>query len=372
MRILLVLATSTGGVGTHVRALAQHLALSHDVAILAPALTVAHFGLTDLDGVEVLETPINTHIHPRDWASLRQIRSHIEYFQPEIIHAHGFRAGLLTLLARSNTTVPIVVSWHNQVSSTGVKRWIETRVESFIATRADLTIGASTDLVDRARQVGATNAVFAPVAAPPPHHVEEAERHELRGQLLSGLDHGGLLGLAVGRVAPQKNYDLLISIAQRLRDVPINFCIAGAADDAVLSHLQNRIDSTDLGKARITFLGARSDITTLMAAADFYVLTSHWEARALVVQEALIAGLPIVASDVGGIPELVGQGGELVDPHREDAAEAFAQIIRSFLDPTVRKELSRKAYERGQELPTEADVAEIVLRIYRGLLIPRE
>ncbi|HLS00494.1 MAG TPA: glycosyltransferase, partial [Beutenbergiaceae bacterium] len=191
---------------------------------------------------------------------------------------------------------------------------------------------------------------------------------ELRQQLVSGLDHGGLLGLAVGRVAPQKNYDLLISIAQHLRDVPINFCIAGAADEEVLNHLQNRIHSTDLGKARITFLGARTDITTLMAAADFYILTSHWEARALVVQEALIAGLPIVASDVGGIPELVEGSGELVDPHTPDAAEDFAQVIRSFLNPQTRLLLSRKARERGQDLPDEDDVAAVILDLYRDLL----
>lgn len=363
-----MLGTSTGGVGTHVRALARDLSASHEVAIAAPPSTLEHFSLPDLPGVRPLVCHISTQMHPRDASSIRELRGHIGSFSPDVIHAHGFRAGLLTLLARGSSPVPVVVSWHNQASGAGWRRRVQQWVESYIARRADLTLGASEDLAERARQVGGSNVEFAPVAAPELARVPAQDAAALRRELLGSRPDGAVLGLLVGRIAPQKNYPLLIEAATHLTDLPVTFVIAGAADEDLLSELRQTLARTDLGGVQIEFLGPRSDVGALMAAADLYVLTSHWEARALVLQEALIAGLPIVASDAGGIPELVGDAGVLIDPHSPAAPEEFAGAIRSLMDPAARTEWGRRAAERGATLPDEAEVAATLESHYERLI----
>ena len=364
MRILQILATSTGGVGTHVRALARELSAAHEVAVLAPPPTLAHFDFAAAGPIATFPVDMSTRLHPRDAQAVRAMRARLREFGPDVVHAHGFRAGFLTLLARS-PAVPVVVSWHNQASGRGLKGWVEGRVEAFVARRADLTLGASEDLVDRARQVGGARVSFAPVAAPAPAPVADAERRAARRELLG--PGGGVLCLMVGRVAPQKNYELLLEVAERLRGHRLTFAIAGAADAELLAALRRRLAGMDLGGVRVEFLGPRTDVPALMTAADVYVLTSHWEARALVVQEALVAGLPIVASAVGGIPGLVGEAGILIDPARAGAADDFARAIADLTDPAAREAWAHRARERGRTLPGEAEVAKIITAHYAAL-----
>ena len=311
---------------------------------------------------------MSTQLHPRDVTSVRELRRRIHHFAPDIIHAHGFRAGLLALLAARRSPVPVVVSWHNQASGRGIKQKLEHGVESFIARRADLTLGASEDLADRARSVGGTRVDFAPVAAPAPKVVTPAETEALRRELLAGFPSDAILALMVGRVAPQKNYELLIDIAEQLTDLPLQIVIAGAADADVQAELTERLARTDLGAAQVTFLGPRNDVSALMSAADCYILTSHWEARALVLQEALAAELPIVASKVGGIPELIAGAGVLVNPASPTAADEFAGAIRELSDPAARSEWSARARARAEELPDEEAVARNLERHYTELL----
>lgn len=367
MRILLTLGTSTGGVGTHVHALARDLAVNHTVAIAAPPSTVSHFSLTEIPGVTVFPCEMSTQIHFRDFFSVRRMRTIVDEFHPEVVHAHGFRAGLITLLAPS--VCPTVVSWHNQAAGSGVKRFLQGLVETFIARRADLVLGASEDLAERARAVGGQNVAFAPVAAPAPVWSTEDEIDSLRAALLNG-DNTRLLGLMVGRVAPQKNYPLLIETLRRLTSSPVHMVIAGAADDAELERVNALIQSTDLGKSTVTFLGPRSDVSALMQAADFYLLTSHWEARALVVQEALIAGLPIIAADVGGIPSLVEDAGILIDPASPSAPDQFAEAIDRMGGSESRATWAKRAQERGSELPDESEVSQILVTHYQDLIHP--
>lgn len=353
------------------QSLARELSPGHDVAILAPPSTIAHFRFDEDPGITALPWEFGTRLHPRDLLGLGRVRRTIEQFGPDVVHAHGFRAGLLTLLALRRRRFPVIVSWHNQASATGVAGKVEAVAESFVARRADLTLGASEDLVQRARDVGGRNVVFAPVAAPAPAEVDPRAVADLRSTLLEGFPPGAQVGTMVGRVAPQKNYGLLIDIAELLTDVPLHIVIAGAADDDVKAGLERRMAGLDLGQVQITFLGPRDDVTALLAASDFYLLTSHWEARALVIQEALLAGLPVIASDVGGIPGLVGDAGILIDPAAPDAPEGFARAVRDLQEPQARRRWSERARLRSAELPDEPEVARLMEQHYRDALRSR-
>ena len=96
------------------------------------------------------------------------------------------------------------------------------------------------------------------------------------------------------------------------------------------------------------------------------MLTSVWEARALVLQEALIAGKAIVATATGGSPELVGDAGILVaDDDDRALAEAVAELAS---DPARRAELGARARARAAQLPDEREVADKLVSLYTELL----
>jgi glycosyltransferase involved in cell wall biosynthesis len=391
MRIVFTIGTSTGGVGTHVHALARDLAAAgHEIGVIGPAATDEHFGFSLLPGVRFGVLELGTGIGASDAALIRRQRTLLRSFAPQIVHAHGFRAGLITLLTlRTLKSRPkFVLSLHNQASGQGLRGRVETRVETMLARGTDLVLGASTDLVDRARELGAQTARFLPAAAPEVTPVSAEAAAATRANLAEEFDFdpGALIVLAVGRVAKQKNYPMLVRALARLGEgnrqaqgnrqnegnrqtegnqpSEIVALIAGAADDEVLAEVRAQYDDAAAASAipALHFLGPRDDIAELAAAADIYALTSVWEARALVLQEALISGKAIVATATGGSAELVGDAGILID-HDDDAAfaEAVAELA---VDPARRAELGTRARARGAELPDEREVAEELAGLY--------
>lgn len=393
MKIVYVIGTSTGGVGTHVRALARDIAAAgHEVGVIGPPETDEHFGFSALPGVRFAALTVGTGIGPGDIASVARLRTLISSFSPEIVHAHGFRAGILCLPAvRSLTGRPrFILSLHNQAGARGLRGRVETGIETLLAKGADVTIGASIDLVERARELGASDARFVPAAAPKvtmvPAEVARATRDRLASEL--GFDDSAVLILSVGRVAPQKNYPMLVRAIGRLSEharssqhTPDSehtsgsenrpefvFIVAGAADEDVLAEVRTQYADliTTSAAPALHFLGPRDDIAELGAASDLYVLTSVWEARALVLQEALITGQAIIATKGGGTAELVGDAGILIDSD-DDAALAQA-ITEVATDSELRRGLQERAATRGASLPDEAAVAEELLGIYQELM----
>lgn len=143
------------------------------------------------------------------------------------------------------------------------------------------------------------------------------------------------------RLAPQKNHaGLLDAFALGpARDPRAHLLLCG--DGPLRESLESRARA--LGLTRVRFLGERHDVASLLAAADVAVLASHWEGSPLAVMEAMAAGKPVVATAVGGVPELVHDGRTaLLVPPRQP--RALAQALRHLLDdPTLRQRLATAA-----------------------------
>src|SRR5439155_1128141 len=188
-------------------------------------------------------------------------------------------------------------------------------LERRVARLADVTLGASTDLVARALAAGGRDvrpgAVAAPVLPPPSRPAAEV-RDEL------GVAEGQPLLLSVGRLHPQKGYDVLIDAAARWRGRTPSPVVAVAGTGPVYLGLAAHASAA---RAPVLLLGYRDDVSDLLGAADLAVVTSIWEARQLFAQEALRAGVPLVATSVGGLPELVGEAAVLVPPKDVDAVD---------------------------------------------------
>ncbi len=359
MRIVLVLATSTGGIGQHVRSLAAGLHRRGDaVTVAGPQTTEERFGFRAV-GADFV--PIDVSAGPRpvaDLVAVRTLRALIRRRHCDVVHAHGLRAGLVAGVAIP-CRIPLVVTWHNALLGTGPRRKLLLPLELFAARRATVLLGASQDLVERARRLGARDARPGPVAAPP-----LGLPMRTPAQVRAGLGVGARpLVLAVGRLAPQKDYDVLLDAAASWRTrTPVPLVLV-AGDGPERDRLRARIDSARLP---VQLLGHRSDIHDLLGAADVAVLTSRWEARALVAQEALRAGVPLVATAVGGVPELVADAALLVPPG--DAAAVAEGVSAVLDDPVLAERLRVVGRERAATWPDEDDTVAQVSAVYHEVM----
>ena len=342
MRIAQLLTASTGGIGRHVASLAPRLtARGHTVRVFCPSLT-ADIQQFQTRGISV--APLSRLADLRD---------------ADVVHAHGYKAAGLAALAGLAWPVPLVVTWHNAVLGDGRSAAAARAVQAAMARSADLTLGASSDLVAVARQLGAGRARLGPVAAPvlpPPRQSRDAVRESL------GVRTGEALAVTVGRLAPQKNLGMLLDVAAAVRDrAEVSFVVVG--DGPQQDELAERIRTDG---SRVLLLGRRDDVADLLRAADVAVLTSRWEARALVAQEALLAGVPLLATRVGGIEELVGDAAVLVE--LDDVDAAARALIRLAGDPGWRADLAARGRARASTWPGEDEVADDVAAAYAEVL----
>ncbi|WP_354642870.1 glycosyltransferase family 4 protein [Kitasatospora camelliae] len=376
LHAVLVLAGSTGGIGAHVRSLAEGL-VAHGVQVT----------VCGPDGTDTLHgfSRTGARFHPveitptagarSDAAAIGELRR--AFTGADVVHAHGMRAGLLSDLALRTAgrfpglrpQTPLVVTSHHAMLATGMERRLQRLMERRVVRAADLVLGASSDLVARARELGATDARLGPVAAPP-LPAATLQRAAAREALLGSGPATGEpsaedrpVVLAIGRLVPQKSFDLLLDAVPRFAPGGDDPLVLLAGDGPERQALKTRIAAE---KLPVDMLGYRTDIPDLLAAADVVVLSSRWEARSLVVQEAMRAGVPVVSTSVGGVPELVGDAAVLVPPG--DAA-ALGTAVRDLLrNPARRAELAEAGRQQALTWPDEAATVAQVLSTYDELV----
>ena len=381
----MVLGRSTGGIGTHVVELVEGLRAAGDrVTVVTDAVTADRFGIADAKRWWPGRTVGVVGSVRRVWW-LRGLARHAD-----VVHAHGHQAGLVAALAMLGLPTPLVVSQHNAVLVRGSKGRLLDLVQRFVARRAALVSGASSDLVEQARGRGARDARLAEVPSPrvpgllAQDPLDEQDRRDLARQLLreAGVDGESLMDprrqgdadpsktaerspalvLTIARIAPQKDLGTLVAAAQalpvshpdatkpagaaqvsfQLGEIPAVWVVVGGGDEPLRAELERRAAASG---APVHLVGTQDDPERWLRAADVFVLTSLWEARALVVQEAMAAGLPVVATDTGGLPDLVQGVGRLVPVG--DAA-AVADAVGAYLrEPATRHTASVLGRERA-------------------------
>jgi glycosyltransferase involved in cell wall biosynthesis len=370
VKLALVLGTSTGGTARHVRMLAAGCAARGvRVEVFGPAQTDRDFAFggagpgVGFTGAEIADRPRL----PGDLRAIARLRRLFRAWRPDVVHAHGLRAGALAAIAvafaRTAEDRPaLVVTVHNAPPAGGVTGAIYRVLELIVARNADSVLCVSADLEDRLRAAGARrvgHAVVAAAALSLAGDVSAETRAALRAEF--GAHPGQAIVLAVGRLAAQKGFGVLLDAAARwggIRPAPL-LVIAGQGPLA--AELQARAASLGL-TAR--FAGHRGDVPSLLAAADVFVLPSVWEGQALILQEALRAGVPVVATRVGGNPELTGEDAAILVPPGD--ARRLAEAVRAVLgDPALAARLREAAAARARTLPDGDAAVAAALAEYR-------
>jgi glycosyltransferase involved in cell wall biosynthesis len=359
LRVALVLASSTGGIGRHVASVTSGLVEhGYAVSVYGPEATCRQFGFEEL-GAAFVPVEIPASPQPGDLRAVRALRRAMSDAGVDVVHAHGLRAGLVAGWARPDG-VPLVVTWHNAILVGGLRARAYHLLERRVARIADVTLGASADLVDRARALGAKDARLGAVAAPTLHAARRRPA-DVRAEL--GIDETVPLVLSVGRLHPQKGYETLIAAAARWRERTPAPVVAIAGSGPAFLDLTAQI--SDSG-APVQLLGHRSDVPDLLGAATLGVVSSVWEARQLFAQEALRAGLPLVSTAVGGLPELLGDGAVLVQAG--DVTQLHDAVIDLLDDPARRQALAKAGYAQAALWPSDVDTIAQVVGVYHELL----
>ncbi|MFF4566698.1 glycosyltransferase family 4 protein [Streptomyces sp. NPDC001435] len=361
LRTVQVLGGGNAGSSAHVRSLAAGLvARGVRVTVCAPAEADRAYDFTGV-GAEHVHIPRSSD--PGSVAALRAVCA-----DADLVHAHGLHASFRTVLALSGRDTPLVVTWHNRAHAEGARGHLLRLLERRVVRTAAVVLGTTSDLVDRARRTGARDARLAAVALPgprPPAEVDDPDRQPPKVRAELGATGRPLL-IAVGSLDRHRGYDVLLDAARAWRrlDPPPLLVIAG--EGPLRPELQRRIEDEELS---VRLIGRREDARELLDAADLALLTSRWEPRSVLAQEALHARVPLVATAVGGIPDLVGDAAELV-PYGDPAALAGA-VVRLLGDPARCELLRDRGVRQAAGWPTEDETVAQVLSVYDELTQPR-
>ncbi len=258
-----------------------------------------------------------------DAAAVLRLRRLLARAAPDVVHAHGMRAGAVAAIALAGRPGPLL-RWPSPCITrrrgASPANLVYRVLERVIARRADAVLCVSGDLASRMRGLGARGVaravVPAPAAGAPP--AGAAARPGPRPARPAGRWCWPRAGW------PSRRASACCSMPrpawQGLEPRPL-LVIAG--DGPLAGDLAARARRSGLD---VSFLGHRDDVPTLAAAADVMVVPSVWEGQPLVVQEALRAGTPLVASRAGGIPDLTGEDAAVLVPPGDSGRLAAAVL----------------------------------------------
>ena len=361
LRTVQVLGGGNAGSSAHVRSLASGLvARGVRVTVCAPVEADHRYDFTGA-GADHVHVPRSS-----DPASVAALRAACA--DADLVHAHGLHASFRAVLALSGRRTPLVVTWHDRAHAEGARAHLVRLLERRVVKAASVVLGTTSALVDRARRTGARDARLAAVAMPGPlRAVEHDDPDRLRPKVRAELGATGRpLLIAVGSLERHRGYDVLLDASRawlRLDPVPL---VVIAGEGAMRAELQRRIEDEELP---VRLIGRRDDVSELLAAADAALLPSSWESRSVLAQEALRARVPLVATEVGGVPELVGDAAELV-PYGDAKALADA-VVRLLGDPERQDLLRDRGARQTATWPTEDETVAQILSVYDELTQPR-
>jgi glycosyltransferase involved in cell wall biosynthesis len=264
--------------------------------------------------------------HPLAFARLVRILRRV---RPAIVHTHLQSANLYGRLAARLVGVPVVVSTEHNVYRDKPRRYVV--VERLLARKTDAIVAVSAEV----QRFLSHQLRLPPSAIRVVHNgvaLEEssaAGAAEVRARLTVGA--GGIRLATVASLTPKKGHDVLLRALARLKRDGIDCAAAFAGEGGERRRLEAAIARLDLGD-RVHLLGAVVNVADVLAAIDVFVLPSRVEGLPLALLEAMAAGKPVVATAVGGVPEVIepGVNGLLVPPDDDAAlAGAIATLARS-------------------------------------------
>lgn len=319
-----------------------------------------------------------------DWRAYKEIKKTIRKFQPQIVHTHGAKPGVLGRLAAHRSKVPIIVhTFHGHVFHSYFSGFVSTiivRIEQWLAGFSSAIIAISSKLKEELAnkyhitssskiqliRLGIDTARF--------HDEDRNKRSHFRNQFT--LDEDVIAIGIVGRLVPVKNHRLFIeAAAQVLKSSKhkLRFFIIGDGTERTALHelilskqLSFTTTSIDHSNSNFVFTSWRKDMDAVYAGLDIVMLTSLNEGTPVSIMEAMAAGKPVLSTDVGGIDELIAnkQTGLLASNQTELVAGLTTLIenasLRLSLGAAAEKDSAR--FSKSEEIQALSSLYHSLLR----------
>lgn len=288
-----------------------------------------------------------------DWRCGRRLGAFVKAQQVDVLHAHQYTPFFQSLIGRlSRWQTPIVFTEHGRhfPDSRSAKR---VAVNRLLMRRRDRVIGVGasvrrTLIANEGISADRVEVIYNGVELGPFEAVRDDSvlRREVRNEL--GLADDERVILQVARLNPLKDHLTAISTIRKLRDYGVKARLVLAGEGEERAKIEAAIRETEL-QGHVTLLGARRDIPRLLSAADAFLLSSLSEGIPLTLIEAMAAGVPIVSTDVGGIPEVIDHGATgLLAPARDDGRLA-KHLQRALTDLALRQSIIAAAQDKARE-----------------------
>jgi glycosyltransferase involved in cell wall biosynthesis len=302
----------------------------------------------------------------RDIRALWPVFQATRRFNPDMVSAHSTKAGYAARLACAMLRKPVIFTAHGWAFTEGrteSKRRLLALVERLAAKTTTTIICVS----EHDRELALKFKVASPEKLVLIHNgVDPAPLLSADGTSIGkelGLGEVPVLTM-VGRLAPPKDPLTVLKACQLLQ---ADFRLLIVGDGELRNKAEDFVSQNNL-EHKVIFTGERNDVPEILSVSDIFILASQLEGLPLVIIEAEMAGLPIVASHVGGVPEMVEDGitGFLVPPRNPGAlAEALQKLIK---DAHLRQRIGLAAREKALNEFTFDNMLANTRRVYKEVL----
>jgi glycosyltransferase involved in cell wall biosynthesis len=364
LRIVYLVTTASpiGGAQIHVRDLAAAVsAQGHSPTVITSGRGPFIDDLRRLGIPVVVLRHLSVPIHPlRDLRAFREIRAALTELRPELIAAHSSKAGILGRLAGRSLHVPVVFTVHGWAFTPGVPPWqaaVYRQVERLVGPLASKIITVS----EFDRQLGLAARIAGEDRLVTVHNGMPDVPQSLRAD--PGRTPVRLV--MVARFGAQKDHPTLFRALAQLRNHGWELDLIG--DGPLRGEVESLAVALGLGD-RVRFLGQRTDVDQLLARAQISLLVTNWEGFPLSILESMRAGLPVVASSVGGVGESLRdeENGYLVP--RGDVEALRDRIERLVTSSDLRVRMGANGRARYEQDFTLSHGVARTLAVYQNVL----
>lgn len=324
-----------GGAQVHVRDISVELKKSgHDIYLVAGGKKNVH-DVLEKDDIQLIYSKylIRNLNLISDIKAVLEVRKIIRKIQPDIIAIHSSKAGVVGRIAGWSLRIPTIFTAHGWSYTDGVSK-TKRRLYIFLET----IMGRISDGVIAVSEYDKELAIKQKVLPGSKVFTIHNGVHGIENQNKLFYSYKQPNIIMVARFAPPKRQLQLLKVLNQIRHIQWKMYFAG--DGPLLQMARDYVEREGLCD-RVYFLGNRQDISDLLQKSDIFILQSDWEGLPLSILEAMRCGLPIIASDVGGVKEAVKQSinGFLIP--KDDEQELLNRVAQLLTNPRMRLEMGK-------------------------------
>lgn len=318
------------------------------------------------EGFDVI--PIGRLKSPFDWKQHKKVQKIIDEYQPHIIHGAVFEGVTMAAINGWWKKVPVIII--EETSDPQNRSWRANLLMKLFAALADKVIGVSEGVTEEYLKgklgLSATKAITINNGVALPRAISAQEINETKKKW--GIGENDFVVGSTGRMnqdSHKRFSDLVNAFALFSKGKNTKLLLVGDGQERKGYEEQTK----KLGISdKVVFAGYQADVTLFYQMMDVFALVSAREAFGLVLAEAMLNHLPVIATQVGGMKYIVSDKdtGFLVEP--KNVVEITEKMEKLYQNPELRKEMGNKGYERGMKKYTEKSYVERVEQLYENVM----